>query len=557
MWSRRLLLALSILVGLTLVGRLTPVWWAHLTFPWDLEWMEGGMLAHAWRLREGLPLYTEPSAEWIPYIYSSGYPALLAALAPAWGLDYGQARAISLLGSWSAAAAIVFLAWRHHREPWVGVLAASLFIGTYDHVAGFFSLVRSDGLGVGLLAWSLVLALEESRRSRDVSALLLASAFLVKQNFALFGLPIAAALWMARSRSEAWRFALVSAVPALVWTGWHEWQSGGNYLDYVVRAPASHGSVAERAFPGMPREWMVACWGAVCVMCGSQLERMWPNISRPERVALASLVGLAGIANLAVGFYGAPGFWRIAGTLAVMVVTAGVLSGLRGLVTPGRPPAQVFAVLLAMTALATAAMMRAHVGGFVNVLIPLYWCSCAGAAWSLSRLVQLDRGVWAVAGLGLLLGQLCWDQYTLDTERFLPREGAGEANARVVELLREVEGPVFSPFSPWLPVRAGKAPGTHLISIWDVTHARSPFSEAREAIRTDIAAMRFGAVLDGSRPLKWGVADAYDRTERLQGVAPLMPRLGYRAYPTVLRLPRLPADGSPGSESVPEVGEGR
>lgn len=53
---------------------------ARRTHPFDLEWMEGGMLAHAWRIVHGLPLYPEPGPEWIPYVYPPGYAAVLAAL---------------------------------------------------------------------------------------------------------------------------------------------------------------------------------------------------------------------------------------------------------------------------------------------------------------------------------------------------------------------------------------------------------------------------------------------------------------------------------------------
>ena len=47
-------------VAALLLLRLGLVWAARAPYPFDLEWMEGGMLAHAWRLANGLPLYVEP-----------------------------------------------------------------------------------------------------------------------------------------------------------------------------------------------------------------------------------------------------------------------------------------------------------------------------------------------------------------------------------------------------------------------------------------------------------------------------------------------------------------
>src|SRR5262245_21490265 len=69
-----LLLAGALLVPLLLL------WARRAAHPFDLEWMEGGMLAHAWRIQHGLPLYDAPAAEFVPYLYPPGYAAVLAAL---------------------------------------------------------------------------------------------------------------------------------------------------------------------------------------------------------------------------------------------------------------------------------------------------------------------------------------------------------------------------------------------------------------------------------------------------------------------------------------------
>lgn len=278
MWLRRALAAIALLLATALVYRLGAVWVVRLFHPFDLEWMEGGMLAHAWRLAEGKPLYTEPSGEWIPYIYPAGYPQLLAWLSPVLGLGYAQARAVSLLGTLAAAAAIPWLTWRHHGRVVPGLLGAALFLGTYDEVGAFFDLVRTDGLSVGLVAWAVALGLEEDPRRRDLAGLLLFGAFAVKQNFALLGIPMALGIWARADWRMALRFALVSAVPALVWTGWHEWASEGRYLRYIVETPATHGMKAPRGFPGMPRELVIALPGAVGML------GLWPASPPPWRI---------------------------------------------------------------------------------------------------------------------------------------------------------------------------------------------------------------------------------------------------------------------------------
>ena len=42
----------------------------RILYPHELEWMEGALADHAARVYEGLPLYCEPSAEHVPFLYS-------------------------------------------------------------------------------------------------------------------------------------------------------------------------------------------------------------------------------------------------------------------------------------------------------------------------------------------------------------------------------------------------------------------------------------------------------------------------------------------------------
>ena len=77
---------------LLLAGSLAAACWfayavSHrLLYPHELEWMEGALADHAARVADGLPLYCEPSAEHVPFLYS---PLLfwLGGLGMTFGLD--------------------------------------------------------------------------------------------------------------------------------------------------------------------------------------------------------------------------------------------------------------------------------------------------------------------------------------------------------------------------------------------------------------------------------------------------------------------------------------
>ena len=47
---------------------------SRFPYPFGLEWMEGGILAHALRIAEGQPTYAAPSVDFIPFLYTPLYP---------------------------------------------------------------------------------------------------------------------------------------------------------------------------------------------------------------------------------------------------------------------------------------------------------------------------------------------------------------------------------------------------------------------------------------------------------------------------------------------------
>ncbi|HEY5933316.1 MAG TPA: hypothetical protein VIU61_01700, partial [Kofleriaceae bacterium] len=65
----------------------------RFAYPYDLEWMEGGLLHHAQRISDGNGIYVVPSVDFIPYLYTPLYPTLVAVF----GVSYQVGRAISVL----------------------------------------------------------------------------------------------------------------------------------------------------------------------------------------------------------------------------------------------------------------------------------------------------------------------------------------------------------------------------------------------------------------------------------------------------------------------------
>jgi hypothetical protein len=533
--------ASPLVVGLVLVAQILRTWANRLTTPFDLEWMEGGMLVHALRLSEGDPIYVRPTPDWIPYVYPPGYASLVAALSAVFPLDYPLGRAVSIVGTLGAAAAIAAFGWRH-RAPAAGVVGACVFLGTYRASGAFFDLVRPDGLAAGLLAWTLYLATDRRRGTAVAGGLLLAATFLVKHHVAAYGLPLALVIWSRDSVRRALAFGLSAAVPALGFTVALELRSG-HFLDYLLRVPASHPHDWERWFPGTPGELAAVELPAI-VVAGVWIAWRVLQHRRPADLAafgVAAALGAAGLAAAvragdAAGVADAPP--PITG-FAVAVFTAGAAAtawhlGRRGL---RFDRGLVAVVAVGGTILAVASVMRSHNGGFANVLMPAH----LALAFAFPVAGATTAGSWPRAGLALAgFAQFAVMGAQLHREELLVDDEDLAAHATLLGALRDqCDGEILSPYAPWLPRQVGRKPGFHLIALWDIAHPTNPFRGDVKKIERAAGAHRWSCVVaGGGRKLGFGIDKAYpvSRPVRLPPKA-MMPRTGWRVRVSTLQFP--------------------
>jgi hypothetical protein len=131
---------------------LARVFLLRLTYPLDLEWMEGGTLTHALRLARGEPLYAQPSVDFVSFLYTPLYPAALAALSKVFGLSYVLGRTVSVL-AFSGALVVLVTAVRGVARFWqseelkpvaatAGLLGAAAVCLAFPFCGAFYDLVR-------------------------------------------------------------------------------------------------------------------------------------------------------------------------------------------------------------------------------------------------------------------------------------------------------------------------------------------------------------------------------------------------------------------------------
>jgi len=496
----------------------------RVLYPYDLEWMEGGMLHHALRIQNGEGIYVPPSVDFIPYLYTPLYPSLLALLGNGFGLSYTLGRVISILALLGIATVTATQLTRKRHEHlaggplWAGIaLAFGLFAATYPFVEGWFDLVRADTLflfmvtaGLAPLAW-WARAGDGLRGHARVAAgaAILALAFFCKQTgiiyVALGGLIVLVVNWR--------RVPIYVATAGVIGLG------GTWLLDTTTRG------------------WFWIYVSEIHRAHDFNMDRFWKSFEHIllHFPAMTVVVGIGLVTVLAT--------WRSRGTL----------------------PRPAHAFLLWTVTFAVSTVVGAIGWGtefaHFNAYMPafLHGALAAGSAlpavyacWRLAHAHRDDAGAVATAAtlpLALVLALACW-QAKWDPHRFTPTGDDVAAGDRLIARLRGIEGEVWMPSHPWYLQLAGKTPRVHRMGVKDVT-TRQP--RKVEGLDEALRAHAFAAIVLDNRDLHLEVpAIPASYRAALQLPANERPRLytGAKIVPDAIWVPAVRATPPAGTRVV-------
>ena len=449
----------------------------RLTYPYDLEWMEGGMLHHALRIHDGLGIYGPPSVDFIPYLYTPLYPSLLALFSGVFGLTYTLGRMFSVLalvGIGVVAFASLGSARHAHprREPVIAgvLLSLGLFAAIYPFVEGWYDLVRADTLflwmvtaGIaGLPRWAKAGSGFGGQARVATGGALLALAFFAKQTgivyVALGGIIVLVVNWRRAGAYIVMTGALGLGGTWLLNTTTHGW-----FWTYIRKIHGTHDFNWDRFYKS---------FGNI----------LW------HFPALTIVVGAA---------------------LVFVLVTR---------VVKGELPRATHALLVWAPTFAVSTLIGAVGWGtefaHFNAYMPafLHGAFAAGAAipaiYACAQLWTRDQphaeistnAIALCAAIPLALA--CW-QGRWNPQRFIPTAKDVAAGDKLVERIRAIDGDVWMPSHPWYLHLAGKTPHVHRMGIKDVT-ARQP----REVVGLDDALRthQFSALVLDERDVNLEVA---------------------------------------------------
>jgi hypothetical protein len=224
----------------------------RFSYPYDLEWMEGGVLHGAARIAAGDGIYGPPSVDYISFLYTPLYPGLLAILGSVFGLSYQLGRLISVLSLLGIGGLVIgnTIAWspKQHGAAIAGsILGLGLFAAAYPFMEGWYDLVRADTLFlliatgglVGLSRWSRAGTGLGGHRRVAAAGALLGLAFFAKQTgvmYAIAGGPIIVAMNWRRAPT----YVAATAAVGLGGAALLQRTTGGWFWTYVYQIHHDH-----------------------------------------------------------------------------------------------------------------------------------------------------------------------------------------------------------------------------------------------------------------------------------------------------------------------------
>ncbi|MDB5218194.1 MAG: hypothetical protein JWO86_6121 [Myxococcaceae bacterium] len=320
----------------------------------DPEWMTGSVRESVERVRDGKPIYIAPSATFIPFVYTPLYIWLAAALARFCSV-FVACKILSLSATALTAWCIARLARLFGATRFWTVVGVLLHCGTYSVTLFFFDIERVDALSSAIVLLALVVLLEgEGGTARTALAgVLFGLAFFAKQPGLIAFVAAVCGLALAREKRRALIVLLVGASVFALMFAYIDARTGGWFHYYCMKIPRSHGIepalISTFFIIDLPKLFVLGAGSAVITIpvAWSAIRRRLPPEGMPWREVVFAAVVAAGVAG--------------------------------------------------------AFFLRAHRGGWANVIVAWTPLGCAAAAIAASRMERLAESTPLARPVSLLL----------------------------------------------------------------------------------------------------------------------------------------------------------
>ena len=400
------------------VGYLIIYFWMayyRLRYPFELEWIEGGIVDQVQRLIHAQSMYVAPGINYVPFLYPPVYFYFSAAATLLLGGGFFPLRLVSFSASLVSFSVIFLIVYKETKNARVAIISTGVFAAAFRVTGAWLDIARVDSLFLAF--WLLfIYFVRDTRSLRNslLAGLFAALAYLTKQTALIACLPVLVFLFW-----RNWKFALASLGAAGLIVGltsvFFNLASAGWYGYYVF------GLLSQQT------EWLPL-----------EFVTFWKN-DLFIHLPIASLFTL-------FFFIGRPGHDR-----RYLILWLSILTG----------------------ALAGTFITRVKIGGYENVLLPtfagisiLFGLGLGGMLRTIKQISPEYRE--RVEGLILVacLIQLFILMYNPFAQ--IPTKSDLEAGNKLIQILSNVKGEVFLPDHGYLPELAEKKTYAHESAIWDV-----------------------------------------------------------------------------------------
>jgi hypothetical protein len=390
----------------------------RLLYPYDLDFIEDNMLMQAIQVSLGKPVYLPPNADFVPQVYMPLYTLLSGWIFRFVTPSYLPMRLLSYSATILTALLIFLISRKVSNNISIAFCGAILFLAGYHTTGGWDDLARVDALYIMLiLAGSALVAYgKENRFQLALAGVILALAFLTKQN-GLF-------------------FAVVVAIFLAFTTGW-------SVLDFAI-------------------PFIVV--SALTILDLDQISKGWFSIYVFKIAYLSPIDAQRIVAILKDDLFGS-----MIGLTAIFVIVEISLVWHEG----GRKALTEPCNWFIGAALFISIAGRASVGGNRNNLMPAYTFLCLAPALAAREMLRW-RDPWQVPARRSLFLLILF-QFMLTSfvpkypSGFIPSSAMKREGDRLIQRIAGLHGPVLVLMHPYYAFLAGKAPAVDIQMLW---HAR-------------------------------------------------------------------------------------
>jgi hypothetical protein len=190
-------------------------WMAYyrLRYPFELEWIEGGIVDQVQRLIHAQSMYVAPGIDYVPFLYPPVYFYFSAAASLLFGGGFFPLRLVSFSASLVSFSVIFLIVYKETKNARVAIISTGVFAAAFRVTGAWLDIARVDSLFLAF--WLLFIYFVRDTKSLRYSllaGLFAALAYLTKQTALIACLPVLIFLFW-----RNWKFALASlAVAGLI-----------------------------------------------------------------------------------------------------------------------------------------------------------------------------------------------------------------------------------------------------------------------------------------------------------------------------------------------------